>query len=282
MMHKCGLVFLTLIAVILACGPPPTPQPETGTARDIQDLDVDVNDRMMTVSWKVSGDALMIGFNIYITEEPLVGKHPDGNYPDHIEPFNHTPFAGDTDPSDGIEYFEALGLENGRRYYVSVRVVNADRSLSRSSEEQAVICGPRGEMVLLTRFTGNKDGYSFAQNKHVRADATTNDLYYYSKDGKDYLASPSRLDGFLRETRLRLLKAGGSFDELVLVRGGKRAETSDRIVVSQGQWIEIDTPDGGQALVQVLGFDGDGSARKVRLYYAFDPSGSWFNVRSEN
>ncbi len=269
------------LIVVVSCGPP-APQPESGTARGIQDLEVDVNDQMMTVSWKVFGDALIVGYNIYIAEEPLVGNYPDGNYPDYIEPFNHTAFAGDTDPSDGIEHFEALGLENGRQYYVSVRVVNPGRSLSRSSEEKAVICGPRGEISLLTRFTGDNDGFSFAQNKHVRADATENDLYFYSKDGVDYLVSPSRLDGFLRETRLSRFEAAGTLDEIMLSRGDRSSSPSDRLTISGGMWVVIDTPGGGQALLKVLGFTGSGEDRHVELFYAYDPSGSWFNQRLKN
>ena len=284
MKHLFFAAFVSSLIVTVSCGPP-APQPETGTVRSIHDLAVDVNDRTMTVSWSVSGDALIVGYNIYITDEPLVGKYPDGNYPDHIEPFNHTPFAGDTDPSDGIEHFDALGLENGRQYYVSVRVVNADRSLSRPSEEQAAICGPRGEITLLTRFTGDNDGFSFTLNKHVRADAVENDLYFYSKDGVDYLASPSRLDGFLRATRL---SAGPVLREMVrgILDGGvlsnpqhtllRSANFVERVEVIPGSIIHVQTPEQGIAVLLVLDFEGQGEGRRAKLAYAYDPSGASF------
>lgn len=236
------------------------------------DASVEVNNRQMTVAWRTNCHRLMSGYFIYISKEPLVEKYPGTEMPASVIPFNHIPFPGDTNPEDEIEHFVAEGLNNGVKYYVSVRVVNPDRTLSKPSNEVAVVCGPRGEMHLSIRYKSDKDGFSFEKNTPVRADDLDNDLYFHSRDGNDYLVSPNRLDGFLKANKFLVLPFKGDFDQvkMKLPTLGKNPD-SDRVVVREGNWVYILTSENKYALVKVLSVSGEGERRSLKLFYAYSP-----------
>ncbi|MCX6833610.1 MAG: fibronectin type III domain-containing protein, partial [candidate division Zixibacteria bacterium] len=205
------------VLVLAGCGPvtvrqsSETPLPtETRKQVSIADLRVSVNDKSMIVSWKRIGQGAISGYNIYISERPLFALYPDAHVDSSIAPYNATPFPGDTNPEDSVENFEATHLENGVKYFVTVRVVFPDGLVSRPSSEVTVVCGPRGEIELPIRYQSSPDGYSFEKNAYTDANSTDNDLYFYSKDGRDYLASPRRLDGFINDTRFLVLPFRGS------------------------------------------------------------------------
>ena len=254
------------------CGPPGI---EHRVSRDCApyDLEVEVDDRAMTVMWKSECDRIISGYNVYISERPIAGADPAVTPGESIEPYNQAVFAGDTDPSDGVEHFVAERLENGVRYYVSVRVVFPDRSLSPPSGEVSTVCGPRREIELATRYSSEQDGFSLGKNMYVRADDLSNDLYFYSKDGRDYLASPDRLGGFLRANRFATLPHRGEFDAVKrYLQQGAYPATADRIAVKPGDWLLIATVEKTHALVKVLGFSGHDQGRRVRLFLAYCPA----------
>ncbi|GEM_PF-435864 len=256
----------------IGCGPP---RIEHRVSRDCvpYDLEVEVDSSTMTVMWKSGCDRLISGYNVYISESPIAGAAPDLTPGESIEPYNQAVFAGDTDPGDGIERFVAERLENGVRYYVSVRVVFPDRSLSGPSGEVSAVCGPRRDIELAARYSSEQDGFSFSRNMYVRADDLSNDLYFYSKDGRDYLASPDRLGGFLRTNRFASLPQRGEFDAVkhYLLKGAYSA-TADRIAVKPGDWLLIATVEKTHTLVKVLGFSGHDQRRRVRLFLAYCPA----------
>ncbi len=256
------LSLMTLLAGI-SCGPPQPGAEQRASCRP-EALTVEAGDGAMTIAWKVECPRLISGYNIYISEQPLSG--------DDSQPFNATVYPGDTDPDDGVVQYDARGLDNGVRYYVSARVVFPDQSLSAPSVEVAAVCGRRGEIELATRYSSEQDGYSFAQNQYVRADDLNNDLYFYSKDGIDYLASPIRLDGFLRNNRLMLLSVNGDLEtakhQLASIDSEPR---DDRVAVREGDWVWIVTAEGHHALVQVRNLTVDGNKGTVALFFAYWP-----------
>ena len=234
------------------------------------EVKVEVADRAMTVIFTPACGQLISGYYIYISEEPLAAYAPDSVLPAKVKPFNLAPFSGDTDPDDDVERFEADGLENGKKYFVSVRTIFPNRSLSRSSTEIPVVCGPRGEMQLSRRYKSDRDGFSFEQNLYVSADDLANDLYFYSKEGRDYLASPVRLDGFLRDNRLMRLSVKGEYEQVkarVMATGD--IPEQERIEVKKGDWILLYTADKKFALLKVLDLGGAGEKRNIRLFYAY-------------
>ena len=267
------LLLLLLVAVSfwLSCGPGKVPD-ETADKCYPEDLRVDVNSHVMDISWKNSCDQLISGYNIYISDEPLAAAYPGSDLPESVTPFNPAVYSGDTNPDDGVEHFIAERLENGRKYYVSVRTVYPDRALSRPSEELVAVCGPRGEIELSIRYKSNQDGFSFEQNQYVRADDSGNDLVFYSKDGEDYIDAPSRLNGFIKANRIQKTPLSGSLDQVRRPAVRLKGEpTEDRVAVQKGDWLWVRTPDGANALVKVLDIYGAGGDRKIKLFFAYSP-----------
>jgi hypothetical protein len=265
------IFYMLLLVFLVRCAPERRPE-EMPTGCYPYNVSVEVNDRQMTITWRYNCSRLMSGYFIYISEESLADQYPGTQLPESVKPFNHTPFPGDTDPEDETEHFVAEGLENGVKYYVSVRVVNPDRTLSRPSNEVVVVCGPRGEIELSMRYKSDRDGFSFEKNAYVRADDIDNDLYFFFKDGTNYLVSPIRLDGFLKANKLKMLPFKGEFDQVKtkLAALGSRPD-KDRVAVRRGDWVYILSPNGKSALVKVLSISGEGERRRLKLFYAFSP-----------
>lgn len=262
------LLITSILALLAGCGPRPSAE-YTGTVFPV-DLAVEVNDRQMTLSWHKVGDGPIAGYHIYISPEPLTAKYPDSEIDPSVDTYDVTPFPGDTNPDDGIEYFEATGLDNGVRYYVSVRVVYPDRSVSKPSNEIEAVCGPRGEIELAIRYQSDHDGYSFEKNDYVRADDSDNDLYFFAKDGIDYLGSPRRLSGFINDTRFLVLPYRGSLKEICSrVAESKLTATEDQVEVSMGDWVLLECQGGTHVLVNVRTVEGSGKNRRVNLFFAY-------------
>ncbi len=261
-----GLLALSLTG----CGPRTIPREEVSVCR-VYGTAVAVDDGTMTISFKEDCQRLISGYYVYISREPLVERYPGSELPPSIESFNHTPFPGDTEPDDAIEHFEATGLENGVKYYASVRVVFPDRTLSEPSNEVMAVCGPRGEIELAVRYTSDRDGFSFEQDAYVEADALNNDIYFFSKDGVDYLGSPSRLGGFLKRNAFGTLPLKGDFDRIRQHLVLNTRPTEDRLPVAVGDWIHVLTEKDTHALVKVLDISEQADRRHIRLFYAYCP-----------
>ncbi len=237
-----------------------------------QDVQVEVNDGTMTVMFKDNCTQMKSGYNIYISRTPLVKQYPGTELPATIKPFNHPVFPGDTDPTDGIEHYNAEGLENGVVYYVSVRTVFSDRTLSKPSTEVTAVCGPRGEIELSMRYTSETDGFSFAENKFVRADNVKNDVYFFSKNGKNFLVSPDKLDGFLRKSKLHVLPYKGSFREVAAkINSSGISATEQQVTITPGTWVLLVTEEQYPALLKILEISGTAKKRQVKFFYAFSP-----------
>lgn len=267
----CVIVTAGMIA---GCGPqPPSGEEFARRAEKCAPTDVsaEVDAGTAVVSFRVDCPVNISGYNIYISTIPLVEEYPGTAMPGSVEPWNHPVFPGDTNPEDGIEVYEAEGLENGVRYYVHTRTVFPDQTLSRPSEEIAIVPGPRGTIELATRYSSEQDGFSFAKNEYVRADDLANDMYFYSADGRDYLASPDRL-GFLRTTKFRVLPFEGELDEVAAeVEKMSSLPTEARVAVEPGEWVQVMTEGKTFALVKVVEITGEGNERRMRLFYAWSP-----------
>ncbi|MFZ5979204.1 MAG: hypothetical protein ACOYVF_01095, partial [Candidatus Zixiibacteriota bacterium] len=146
------LALLLVSGLLFSCGGPPKEKIVASTNTFAYDLNVEVDHQQMTLSWLLNKRGLISGYNIYISETPLAAKYPGPSLPESIKPYNSTYFPGDENPADGIEYFTAEGLEDGVKYYVTVRVVMADRSLSEPSNEVVAVCGARSEFDLAFRY----------------------------------------------------------------------------------------------------------------------------------
>ncbi|MBD3403670.1 hypothetical protein GF420_12300 [candidate division GN15 bacterium] len=261
---------LCCVVLLASCGGKKEVADEVRQRVQPVDLRVEPDHEKFTVIWETAGDGLISGYNIYISQTPLVNAEPGGQPAATPEPFNATPFPGDTDPSDDIEHYEAEGVDEGVVYYVSVRVVYPDGTLSPPSNEVEAAAGGRGELELGMRYNSANDGFSFVQDDFVEADAVANDIYYYNAAGSHFLASPVRLNGFLRNTRLMKLPVTGSLNEVTA-----RLETldpqpsEDRVEIAPGDWLLLQTEDDTHALVEIRGMVGEGQDAILQLWYAY-------------
>ena len=267
-MKKLFLISLTMI--LCSCGPqmkgafPPGCRPN--------DLKTEVDSGKMTVNWRSDCKRTISGYNIYISREPLAEKYGHTQLPNNVYPYNENPYPGDTNPDDSSVVYEALGLTDGVKYYVSVRTILPDGMQSRPTNEIVSVCGPSGEVELFQRYKSEHDGFSFSKEQLTRADSDQNDIYYFHADGVDYLNSPKRLNGFLRDIKLSRLPTTGTLEQVK--RKGRELSSipiEDKVSVITGDWVRVLTPEGTGALVQVLGFSGEGDERKIKLFYSYSP-----------
>ncbi len=273
-------VVIPLTALLLeSCGTPPKPTPAPSPPQETvkstvtpYDLRAEASNAKLTVSWKTRGEGLISGYDIYISQELIVGRYPDTMLPSFVHPYNSTPYPGDTNPDDSIVQFVAEGLENGIKYYVSVRVLYPDGRLSMPSNEVAAVCGPRGDIELGVRYSSPQDGFSFDQNGYVSADFSANDLYFYTIEGHDYLASPSRLDGYLRATKFKVVSLPNGLNDAHSGFGQfEFPPSADKVEVKSGDWVWAITPEKRSAILQVLDVIGKDKGRRVKLTYAYCP-----------
>jgi len=261
------IIALLFGSVFASCGPKPQPAEETRpVAVAVTNLAVETGDHELTVAWQKQGSGAISGYNVYITDKNAETRADPGD----IKPFNDTPFPGDTNPDDGVEKFVASTLENGVKYRIWVRVVYPDGSLSEPTSELLAMCGPKGEMELDIRHKGDHDGFSFERNEYVDATSVDNDLYFYSLDGADYLASPSRLDGFINHSQLQVVEFADTYEAMTRALMTNKVEpTDDRAEVKVRDWVLVKTQRGAYALLRVLSFSGDGEKRRVKLSYTY-------------
>lgn len=263
-MKKLSLV-LCGVLLLLSCGGKKQVAEEARYTVKAVNLRVEPDHEKLTVIWDKQGSGLISGYNIYISPTPLAGAVDP--YP---EPFNTTPFPGDTDPSDTVEHFEAVGVEEGTVYYVTVRVVYPDRSLSVPSNEVKAVAGGRGGLDLGMRYSAENDGFSFVKDTFVEADDLTNDIYYYNAAGSFFVASPIRLNGFLRNTRLHKLPVSGALDDAKAYLADYTGRPADeRVEVKVGDWVLLRTDDNTHALLRVSGVAGTGEDAILQLWYAY-------------
>jgi hypothetical protein len=277
-MRQLALLATMLFALALpACGPKPsvttpsetpaTPPAEVASAVYADSVSVEVNDHQMTVAWVKRGTGAISGYNIYLSSKPLALK---ADNPASVQPHNESPFPGDTEPEDGIEHYVAEGLENGIKYYVTVRVAYPDGSVSKPSNEILAVCGPRGEIELSLRYQGERDGWSFEGNQYVRADNASNDLYFFSREGADYLGSPNRLDGFLNVNKFAVLPYYGTLRTVAQeLMHSKITATEDQVQVAEGDWVLLTKTNGRNALLNVVGMSGADKSRAITLSFAY-------------
>lgn len=209
----------------------------------------------------------MRGFNIYYSPTPLVGRYPGRELPDNIAPYNNEIYPGALDATPDREFFEFEDIPLGQLFYVHVRVVNSDRSLSLPSNEIKMVCFPQGELDLAVSYSGDEAGFSFITDGHCNTDAVVNDLYFYSKDGNDYLCSPSRISDVNRQNKIYTAgKAETLGDTENISPVGSPAE---KVELIPGTIYIIETEDGHFAKLRLVRMTGDGDNRRAVFEYFF-------------
>ncbi|MDD4050430.1 MAG: hypothetical protein PHR28_00845 [candidate division Zixibacteria bacterium] len=270
---------LSLIAVIIiSCGPPKfvtvTPPPSQPTEESQpcipRNLTLDSTaSRYALIAWDPGcpQERIMRGFNIYVLTSPLAARYPDTILPSSIQSFNKDIYPGDTLGNPQRETYVLENIPNAVRQYVHVRVVYIDGSLSRPSNEIEVICYQQGRVELAASFSGSRDGFIFRKDAYCRTDDLDNDIYFYSKNGDDFLCSPSRLGQVSRDSKL--YPSGEGQPPAAL--GWPSGQLTDRVQVRPDQNLVIETADGDIVGIRVRKIDTSGSARELIFEYLLRP-----------
>lgn len=232
-------------------------------------LSIQPNDRQLTLKWDTNcpRDRLISGYFIYLEAKPVSDKNLLSYPPKSLKPFNLAPYPGDTDPETSYETMLISNLENGVEYFVSVRTVFPDKKLSVSSNQVSTMCRPEGEFELAYRYAATNDGFSFSNNEAVRADAEGNDLYFYYKDGFDFVASPHRINGFLRESEFFSL--GKTKDIYQYPTMDIDFEAVEKMPVIVGESYLIKTADNRFAKIRIEDASGEGKQRVLKIKYIY-------------
>lgn len=267
-----NLATIAVIIVILGgCGGPPK-QAVTPVRWECtpSNLEVRSDDRTLHLKWDTNcPDSILItGYFIYLETKPINPAAYPERPPDDIEPFNQAPYPGDTDPEDSFETMEIGNLENGVEYFVSVRTVFPDGRLSPSSDEISVICRPEGRFDLAYRYADLNDGFSFREGRPVRADGEANDLYYFfSNDNVDYIASPERLNGYLRHSDFYSLGPTESIYQYPTLE--LDIPPLEKMPVRQGESYLVQTADGNYAKIRIEKISGERKERYLTVTYIY-------------
>jgi hypothetical protein len=232
-------------------------------------LEIRSNDRSLFLKWDTNcpKETLLSGYYIYLENKPTYVEYHNTAPPSNIKPLNHEPYPGDTDPEDRWETMEINNLDNGVEYYVSVRALFPDQTVTISSNEVNVMCRPEGEFDLAFRYADLNDGFSFAAGKAVRADSETNDLYFYHKDGFDFIASPHRLNGFLRKSQFYSLGATKNIYQYPKLDIDIPAV--ERMPVHEGELYLVKTADGNFAKMRIEKTSGERKGRILKIKYIY-------------
>jgi hypothetical protein len=216
-----SLFLIAAAALSLHCLPGPK---ESSLLPSPYDLRVETVSSGANIFWSAnrSEGQIISGYNIYLSEESLKPMFPDWRK-SHPEPYNHAPYPGDTDGDITAESFEITGLENGRKYYVSVRTVGTNGTESKPSNEMAFTPMARGEFVISSFHTRDDGGFNFDREISVPARDPRCDIYLYSKGDDVGLSSPHRLGAGLRKTGfVRYADKSGEVLETIKIDRGDR------------------------------------------------------------
>ena len=270
---------VVLALLLSACAPPPkpseSPKPaEAVTTRLCLPHDLTVEGRAShtaRIAWNPGCSEVRIlrGFNIYLSTAPLAAKFPGPDLPDTILSFNREVYPGDTLGNPDRETYTLDSIPNAIRFFIHARAVNIDNTLSLPTNEVQLICYPQGVIELEESFSGRRDGFSFSEENYCRTDALANDLYFYHRNGDDFLCSPSRLGPVNRPTKIYDAGEGIPLAELdALAPIGSPLE---KILIRVGTNLVIITADGRPAALHVTGTGVENDKHKVVIEYLFKP-----------
>jgi hypothetical protein len=268
----CFYLCILLSIAVVSCGPKTRvdiDESKRCVPRNLMLVATDNNYARIAWDPGCPGIRIMSGFNIYLSPTPLTGRYSGHDLPGSVIPHNREIYPGDTLGDPKRETYECKDIENATVYYAHVRAVYSDNTLSVPSNEIEIIAYPQGEISLAVSYSGENDGFSFIENDYCRTDDIENDIYFYHKDGIDYLCSPSRLGPVNRMTKIFEAGKAPVFDKSSdIIPSG---DYSERIpLVINGIYI-IETEEGYPARLRVKAIDGSGNTRMIKFEYLFKP-----------
>ncbi len=267
-----GIAILFVFALLLSCGP--KPRKETVAEKRCIPIGLTVDSTASSyalIAWNPGCPGLRVlrGFNVYVSPVPLAAAYPGSDLPPDIRPYNRDVYPGDTLGNPKRESYAIEKLDNATQYYVHVRDVYIDGTLSPPSNEIPLVVYSRGQFTLTPSYTSDHDGFDFAAGEYCRTDALNNDLYFYSKEGVDYLCSPARLGPVNRDTRIYAVGAGAVPDNWAEMKPNDYFK--ERVRLEKGGVYILITADGYPVKLDVRSMTGSGDERQITLDYIYKP-----------
>lgn len=264
-------ICLTTALVMVACGPKTQTVLDESKLCTPQALTIDsTGSHLVRIAWNPGcpGTRIMRGFQIFLSPTPLVSKYPGREMPESIPSYNKELYPGDQEGREDRETFKFEDLPLSERYYVHVRVVNSDGSYSLPTNEIEVVSQPQGIIRLGASYSGTNDGFSFVRDAYCGTDDAENDMYFYHKDGVDYLCSPSRLSAVNRNNAIFVGTPGSSAGNLQAAE--PTGDPREKVEMRPGGIYLIETEDGHLVRVKLLKLEGAGDDRMAifEYYYA--------------
>jgi hypothetical protein len=262
------ILLILLLSIILSCAGAkrvPSDIPPEGLAAP-SNLSADPNDQRVDLKWYTNrtGDMMISGYNIYISEVPL----PEAGFPSKdsgLDPFNQIPYPGDADPETLFETFTANELTNGVRYYIAITTVYPDRTESMFSNVEEIFCYPRGILTLKDRSIGDMHGFSFDKLKHVDYNDIENDLYFVARDAGNIIGSPDRNEGVLKHTEF----AGLGRKPLNNSLNYKNLNFKDKTFIAEDNVYLIKLEDGSFVKILVKRVDSSQYLKQITFEYIY-------------
>ncbi len=263
-----------LIFAVLSCGPPKEIETAVKYPCSPKGLVIDsISSKYAKIGWNpgCKGTRILRGFNIYLLPAPLETMSENGALPEGIEPFNKLTYPGDVEGNPNHETYEIKGIENALYYYVHIRTVNSDGTLSQPSNEVELVTVARGEIAMGLSHTGMRDGFSLAQAEYSSTNDLANDFYIFSKDSQFFLCSPARLSPVNRNTRIYELGSAKQIGDLPVDLPEGAGEGVEKVrVVNMGLYLLV-TEEGHQAKLRMKYSSGRGAKLRVYFEYLYQP-----------
>jgi hypothetical protein len=209
------------------------------------------------------------GYQIYVSPEQSLADLPLDSPEVQACLWQAATYPGDTDPRTDVETARLLGLEDGVLYYIHVRTVGPEGTIGPPSDEIAVIPRPAGQIRLVPRHAGREDGYSFAEQRHVRARDAHNDIYLFVRHDSVFAASPHRLAREHRYVEFHEIGPSSSIAEYPTMEISGKGET--KMHLQQGFTYILSTPENCLAKLYVARIAGTGDRTVVIIDYVFQP-----------
>jgi hypothetical protein len=274
-MRRFVLIFIasfTMVVLPISCGPPSQYKADESKRCVPHSLTLDkISNRYAVIAWNPGcpGTRILRGYNIYLSPVPLTEQHPRYELPQSIKPFNREIYPGDTVGDPNRETYECEDISNATVYYAHVRTVYNDNSLSLPTNEIEVVSYAQGEIELAVSYSGKQDGFSFEKNNYCGTDDIENDIYFYSKDGKDYLCSPLRLGPVNRPTKIYPAGEGSTLGNISDIRPS--GDPLEKVELRKGGIYIIITEEDYPVKLRAAEITGSGDDRKIRFEYIYKP-----------
>ncbi len=265
---------LALVVLILfyvgGCAPSPKPpsEPQLFVLADLpvpHNLVAVAGDNQVDLNWKLEGkrDEYVLGCNVYAETRSLEGISVDklpasrGTWP---------PIYVDSDTINSWTNYILDNLENGKKYFIHIRLKGSNQRISPASNEVAMIPHPEGVIKLYETRSKHYSAFEFSKQKKVSSKNKHADIIFDEQENVAMLLSPHLRKKGLRQTGIVDMRDLRPFNEITnvenIVFGEEILAVIDHVVV-------IKTEDSHYAKLLIEKIEGKIPNRYIEFRYCY-------------